>query len=77
MSDLYLMHQPALDQQHQHNGEERTAAPLRGAHWSPRAWAALTEYIHLWCQAAPADEESHIDLSTELLLEETADDIIP
>ena len=42
-------------------------------------WAALTEYIHLWWpRQLLQSEESHIDLSTELLLEETADgDIIP
>lgn len=68
------------DQQHQHNGEERTAALYVESTLEPHeAWAALTEYIHLWWpRQLLQSEESHIDLSTELLLEETADgDIIP
>lgn len=69
-----------VDQQHQHNGEERTAALYVESTLEPHeAWAALTEYIHLWWPRQLLQrEESHIDLSTELLLEETADgDIIP
>ena len=74
-------HAPELvDQQHQHNSEERTAALYVESTLEPHEiWAALTEYIHLWWpRQLLQSEESHIDLSTELLLEETADgDIIP
>ena len=69
-----------VDQQHQHNGVERTVALYVESTLEPHeAWAALTEYIHLWWpRQLLQSEESHIDLSTELLLEETADgDIIP
>ena len=69
-----------VDQQHQHNGEERTAALYVESTLEPHeTWAALTEYIHLWWpRQLLQSEESHIDLSTELLLEETAaGDIIP
>lgn len=69
-----------VDQQHQHNGEERTVALYVESTLEPHeTWAALTEYIHLWWpRQLLQSEESHIDLSTELLLEETADgDIIP
>ena len=69
-----------VDQQRQHNGEERTAALYVESTLEPHeAWAALTEYIHLWWpRQLLQSEESHIDLSTELLLEETADgDIVP
>lgn len=68
-----------IDQQQQAN-EERTAALYVESSLEPHeAWAALTEYIHLWWpRQLMQSEESHIDLSTELLLEETADgDIIP
>lgn len=68
-----------IDQQQQAN-EERTAALYVESSLEPHeAWAALTEYIHLWWpRQILQSEESHIDLSTELLLEETADgDIIP
>ena len=68
------------DQQHQHNSEERTAALYVESILEPHeTWAALTEYIHLWWpRQLLQSEESHIDLSTELLLEETAaGDIIP
>ena len=68
-----------IDQQQQAN-EERTAALYVESSLEPyEAWAALTEYIHLWWpRQLMQSEESHIDLSTELLLEETADgDIIP
>ena len=69
-----------VDQQRQHNGEERTVALYAESTLEPHeTWAALTEYIHLWWpRQLLQSEESHIDLSTELLLEETADgDIIP
>lgn len=69
-----------VDQQRQHNGEERTVALYVESALEPHeAWAALTEYIHLWWpRQFMQSEESHIDFSTELLLEETADgDIIP
>ena len=69
-----------VDQQRQHNGEERAAALYVESTLEPHeAWAALTEYIHLWWpRQLLQSEESHIDLSTELLLEETADgDIVP
>ena len=69
-----------VDQQRQHNGEERTVALYVESTLEPHeTWAALTEYIHLWWpRQLLQSEESHIDLSTELLLEETADgDIIP
>ena len=68
-----------VDQQQQAN-EERTIALYVESTLEPHeAWAALTEYIHLWWpRQLMQSEESHIDLSTELLLEETADgDIIP
>lgn len=68
-----------IDQQQQAN-EERTAALYVESSLEPHeAWSALTEYIHLWWpRQILQSEESHIDLSTELLLEETADgDIIP
>ena len=69
-----------VDQQRQHNGEERAAALYVESTLEPHeAWAALTEYIHLWWpRQLLQSEESHIDLSTELLLEETAEgDIVP
>ena len=69
-----------VDQQRQHNGEERTVALYVESTLEPHeTWAALTEYIHLWWpRQLLQSEESHIDLSTELLLEETAaGDIIP
>ena len=68
-----------VDQQQQAN-EERTIALYVESTLEPHeAWAALTEYIHLWWpRQLLQSEESHIYLSTELLLEETADgDIIP
>lgn len=69
-----------VDHQHQHNGEERTAALYVESTLEPHeVWAALTEYIHLWWpRQLLQSEESHIDLSAELLLEETENgDVIP
>lgn len=38
-----------VDQQRQHNGEERTVALYAESTLEPHeTWAALTEYIHLW-----------------------------
>lgn len=53
-----------VDQQHQHNGKERTAALYVESALEPHeAWAALTEYIHLWWpRQLLQSEESHIDL---------------
>lgn len=68
-----------VDQQQQANEECTIALYVESALEPHEAWAALTEYIHLWWpRQLMQSEESHIDLSTELLLEETADgDIIP
>lgn len=67
------------DQQQQANEEHTIALYVESALEPHESWAALTEYIHLWWpRQLLQSEESHIDLSTELLLEETADgDIIP
>ena len=73
-------HAPEPVDQPQQANEERTVALYVESTLEPHeAWAALTEYIHLWWpRQIMQSEESHIDLSTELLLEETADgDIIP
>lgn len=73
-------HAPEPVDQPQQANEERTVALYVESTLEPHeAWAALTEYIHLWWpRQLMQSEESHIDLSTELLLEETADgDIIP
>lgn len=73
-------HAPEQIDQPQQANEERTVALYVESTLEPHeAWAALTEYIHLWWpRQLMQSEESHIDLSTELLLEETADgDIIP
>ncbi len=53
-----------VDQQHQHNGKERTVALYVESALEPHeAWAALTEYIHLWWpRQLLQSEESHIDL---------------
>ena len=68
-----------VDQQHQHNGVERTVALYVESTLEPHeAWAALTEYIHLWWpRQLLQSEESHIDLSAELLLEETENPCYP
>lgn len=68
-----------VDQPQQANEERAIALYVESALELHEAWAALTEYIHLWWpRQFMQSEESHIDLSTELLLEETADgDIIP
>ena len=68
-----------VDQPQQANEECTIALYVESALEPHEAWAALTEYIHLWWpRQLLQSEESHIDLSTELLLEETADgDIIP
>ena len=54
-----------VDQQRQHNGEERTVALYVESTLEPHeTWAALTEYIHLWWpRQLLQSEESHIDLS--------------
>ena len=73
-------HAPEPVDQPQQANEERTVALYVESALEPHeAWAALTEYIHLWWpKQLLQSEESHIDLSTELLLEETEDgDIIP
>lgn len=73
-------HAPEPTDQQQPVSEERTVALYVESTLEPHeAWVALTEYIHLWWpRQLLQSEESHIDLSTELLLEETADgDIIP
>lgn len=73
-------HAPEPVDQPQQANEERTVALYVESTLEPHeSWAALTEYIHLWWpRQILQSEESHIDLSTELLLEETADgDIIP
>ena len=73
-------HAPEPADQPQQANEERAIALYVESSLEPHeAWAALTEYIHLWWpRQLLQSEESHIDLSTELLLEETADgDIIP
>lgn len=73
-------HAPEPTDQQQQAGEERTTALYIESTLEPHeVWAALTEYIHLWWpRQLLQSEESHIDLSTELLLEETADgDILP
>lgn len=73
-------HAPEPADQPQQANEERTVALYIESTLEPHeAWAALTEYIHLWWpRQLLQSEESHIDLSTELLFEETADgDIIP
>ncbi|MBF1681291.1 MAG: GTPase [Rothia sp.] len=73
-------HAPEPVDQPQQTNEERTVALYVESTLEPHeSWAALTEYIHLWWpRQLLQSEESHIDLSTELLLEETADgDIIP
>lgn len=68
-----------VDQQQQANEERIVALYVESTLEPHEAWAALTEYIHLWWpRQLMQSEESHIDLSTEMLLEETADgDIIP
>lgn len=68
-----------VDQPQQANEERAIALYVESSLEPHEAWAALTEYIHLWWpRQLLQSEESHIDLSTELLLEETADgDIIP
>ncbi len=73
-------HAPEPADQPQQANEERAIALYVESSLEPHeAWAALTEYIHLWWpRQLLQSEESHIDLSTVLLLEETADrDIIP
>lgn len=73
-------HAPEPVDQPQQANEERTVALYVESALEPHeAWAALTEYIHFWWpKQLLQSEESHIDLSTELLLEETEDgDIIP
>ena len=73
-------HAPEPTDQQQQAGEERTTALYIESTLEPHeVWAALTEYIHLWWpRQLLQSEESHIDLSAELLLEETADgDILP
>lgn len=73
-------HAPEPVDQPQQANEERTVALYVESTLEPHeSWAALTEYSHLWWpRQLLQSEESHIDLSTELLLEETADgDIIP
>ena len=73
-------HAPEPVDQPQQTNEERTVALYVESTLEPHeSWATLTEYIHLWWpRQLLQSEESHIDLSTELLLEETADgDIIP
>ena len=73
-------HAPEPVDQPQQTNEERTVALYVESTLEPHeSWAALTEYIHLWWpRQLMQSEESHIDLSTEMLLEETADgDIIP
>ena len=73
-------HAPEPTDQQQQAGKERTTALYIESTLEPhKVWAALTEYIHLWWpRQLLQSEESHIDLSTELLLEETADgDILP
>lgn len=73
-------HAPEPTDPPQQADEERVAALYVESALEPHeAWAALTEYIHLWWpRQLLQSEESHIDLSTELLLEETADgNLIP
>lgn len=73
-------HAPEPVDQQQQVGEKRTIALyVESTLELHEAWAALTEYIHLWWpRQLLQSEESYLDLSTELLLEETADgDIIP
>ena len=73
-------HAPESTDQQQPVSEERTVALSVESTLEPHeVWAALTEYIHLWWpRQLLQSEESHIDLSAELLLEETADgDILP
>lgn len=73
-------HAPEPADQQQQASEERTVALYVESALEPHeSWAALTEYIHLWWpRQLLQSEESHVDLSTELLLEETvAGDIIP
>ena len=73
-------HAPApVDQQQQANAERTIALYIESALEPHEAWAALTEYIHLWWpRQLMHSGESYLDLSADLLLEETADgDIIP
>mgnify|MGYP007026722174 CR=1 FL=1 len=72
-------HAPEPADQPQQANEHAIALYVESSLEPHEAWAALTEYIHLWWpRQLLQSEESHIDLSTELLLEETADgDIIP
>lgn len=73
-------HAPEPVDQQQQVGEKRTIALyVESTLELHEAWAALTEYIHLWWpRQLMHSGESYLDLSTELLLEETADgDIIP
>ena len=68
-----------VNQQQQANEERAIALYVESALEPHEAWAALTEYIHLWWpRQLMQSEESHIDLSAELLLEETENgDVIP
>lgn len=68
-----------VDQQQQANAERTIALYIESALEPHEAWAALTEYIHLWWpRQLMHSGESYLDLSADLLLEETADgDIIP
>ena len=73
-------HAPEPTDQQQPVSEERTVALYVESALEPHeVWAALTEYIHLWWpRQLLQGEESHIDLSAELLLEETENgDVIP
>ena len=73
-------HAPEPTDQQQPVSEERTVALYVESTLEPHeVWAALTEYIHLWWpRQLLQSEESHIDLSAELLLEETENgDVIP
>ena len=68
-----------VDQQQQANAERTIALYIESALEPHEAWAALTEYIHLWWpRQLMHSGESYLDLFADLLLEETADgDIIP
>lgn len=73
-------HAPEPTDQPQQANEERIVALYVESSLEPHeAWVALTEYIHLWWpRQLLQSEESHVDLSAELLLEETENgDIIP
>lgn len=68
-----------VDLQQQANAERTIALYIESALEPHEAWAALTEYIHLWWpRQLMHSGESYLDLSAEGLLEETEDgNVIP